>query len=166
MNTEKSDKMVEQWRKTVHPLQRSRITRQRIFNTSPDRLFPLLCPTTEYDWLPGWHCQLLHSDSGYAEYNAVFTTGFFGREELWVCTGFEPNRAIEYARTSQDNCAKMDIRLSDNDDGTVTGTWVITVSALNQQGNVAVAELAASEQAMEQVLDALAYYVDKGVMKP
>ena len=93
MNTEHSDKIAAQWRATPNPLRRGGISYGRIFNTTPLKLFPLLCPTTEYDWLPGWRCQLLHSDSGYTEYNVVFKTDFFGTEELWVCTRFEPGRA-------------------------------------------------------------------------
>lgn len=162
MNTEKSDKIAQQWIAADKPLKRASFARQQVFNTTPARLFPLLCPTTEYDWLPGWSCRMLHSESGYAEYNVVFVTQAFGREELWICTRFEPNRAIEYARTSQNSCAKMDISLADNGDGTVIGTWVISIAALNEKGNAEVDEVVSSGDDMEQVFDVLGHYVDTG----
>jgi hypothetical protein len=40
----------------------------------PERVFPLLCPVREADWLPGWQYRLIYSDSGVAELGCVFTT--------------------------------------------------------------------------------------------
>ena len=110
MDTEMSDRFVEQWKKAVNPRKRASCTCERTLRTSAEAFFRLLCPTTEYDWIPNWTCELLHSDSGYAEYNCIFRTSFFGREEVWVCTRFEPNKAIEYARTAKDVCMRCRFR--------------------------------------------------------
>ncbi len=67
MNTDKSDKLAQEWAEKTNLLKKASITLQRTFNTSPGTLFPLLDPTTESDWIPGWNCDLLHSNSGYAE---------------------------------------------------------------------------------------------------
>jgi len=40
----------------------------------PEKVFPLLCPVREDDWLPGWQYRLIYSDSGIAELGCVFTT--------------------------------------------------------------------------------------------
>lgn len=166
MNTDKSDKIAKEWAEKTNPLKRASVTLQRTFNTSPETLFPLLCPTTEYDWIPNWNCDLLHSNSGYAEYNAIFKTNFFGFEETWICTRYEPNKAIDYSRTSENICMKSDISLTDNCDGTVTGRWVITASALNENGNKMVDELGTtSRQQHEKGLDALEHYLNTGEMK-
>ena len=54
---------------------------------SPSQIFPLLCPVREYDWLEGWDCDMIYSESGFAENNNVFTTGFLGQgKEIWVVT--------------------------------------------------------------------------------
>lgn len=106
MNTERSDNFIREWTGKVNPLDRATVTCQRTFTTSPEKLFRLLCPTTEYDWIAGWKCELLHSNSGCAEYNAVFRTNFFGLEEIWTCTRYEPNKAIDYCRVSKDVCVK------------------------------------------------------------
>jgi hypothetical protein len=29
---------------------------------TPDKVFPLLCPVREADWLPGWQYRLIYSD--------------------------------------------------------------------------------------------------------
>lgn len=41
---------------------------------SPERVFPLLCPVREADWIPGWRCKLVYSESGVAELGCIFTT--------------------------------------------------------------------------------------------
>ncbi len=41
---------------------------------APEKVFPLLCPVREADWLPGWQYRLIYSDSGVAELGCVFTT--------------------------------------------------------------------------------------------
>ena len=64
MNTERSDKLAAEWTRKKNPLVRASVACERRFNTTPAKLFPLLCPTTEYDWLPGWECELLHLASG------------------------------------------------------------------------------------------------------
>jgi len=63
---------------------------------SPERVFPLLCPVREADWLPGWQYRLIHSDSGVAELGCVFTTpnppaaqGDAATETTWVVTDYD-----------------------------------------------------------------------------
>jgi hypothetical protein len=41
---------------------------------APEKVFPLLCPVREGDWLLGWKYRLIYSDSGVAELGCVFTT--------------------------------------------------------------------------------------------
>lgn len=62
-----------------------------------ERVFPLLCPVRESEWIDGWSCRLLHSHSGFAEKGAIFTTDF--RKEgisIWTVSRYEPDRAIEF----------------------------------------------------------------------
>jgi len=40
----------------------------------PSRVFPLLCPVREADWLEGWDPLLIVSESGIAEPDCVFVT--------------------------------------------------------------------------------------------
>jgi hypothetical protein len=62
-----------------------------------ERVFPLLCPVREYEWIDGWSCELIYSESGFAEIGAVFTTGFRAEGfSVWAVSRYEPNRAIEF----------------------------------------------------------------------
>jgi hypothetical protein len=165
MNTEKSDKIVKDWIRRANPLKRTGFTRQKTLRATPEKIFKLLCPTTEYDWIPDWQCELLHSDSGYAELNAIFKTKFFNIEETWVCTRYEPNRIMEYIRTSGNICAKLNITLTDNYDGTVTSTWTHTFSSLNNKGNSVLSDIENYIQRCALCFDELEYYLENGQTK-
>jgi len=57
----------------------------------PERVFPLLCPVRETDWVPGWQYRLIHSASGVAEDGCVFITpNEDGTENIWVITDYDP----------------------------------------------------------------------------
>lgn len=54
MNTVLSDKKVKELQAQGVKYLRKVITHRQTFQTTPDNLFPLLCPTTEFDWMDGW----------------------------------------------------------------------------------------------------------------
>jgi hypothetical protein len=55
-----------------------------------ERVFPLLCPVREGEWLPGWEYRLLYSHSGVAELGCVFATpNPDGSEKTWVVTHYD-----------------------------------------------------------------------------
>jgi len=57
----------------------------------PDRVFPLLCPVREADWVPGWQYKMIYSKSGVAEAGCVFTTANDdGTETTWLVTEYNP----------------------------------------------------------------------------
>lgn len=57
----------------------------------PEKVFPLLCPVREADWVPGWQYRLIYSQSGVAELGCVFTTpNEHGPETVWVVTEYDP----------------------------------------------------------------------------
>ena len=60
----------------------------------PGKVFPLLCPVREADWIPGWRYNLIYSDSGVAELGCVFTTpgqpGSNSGEATWICVDYDP----------------------------------------------------------------------------
>ena len=75
------------------------LTRARHFivPASPEQVFPLLCPLLEYQWIPGWRCELLQSDSGVAEEDCVFRTDFADQGPMvWVVSRYEPPARIEF----------------------------------------------------------------------
>ena len=57
----------------------------------PQKVFPLLCPVREADWVPGWEYQLIYSESGFAEDGCVFSTpNEGGPETVWMVTHYDP----------------------------------------------------------------------------
>ena len=60
-------------------------------NAPPEKVFPLLCPVREADWIPGWKCDLIYSESGVAEDGCVFTIpNEDGPETVWMVTRYDP----------------------------------------------------------------------------
>jgi hypothetical protein len=57
----------------------------------PEKVFPLLCPVREADWVPGWEHRLIYSQSGVAEYGCVFITpNEDGTDTTWLVTEYDP----------------------------------------------------------------------------
>lgn len=60
----------------------------------PAAVFPLLCPVREMDWVSGWVPTDVHTESGVAERDCVFTTtdatADGPREATWVITEHNP----------------------------------------------------------------------------
>jgi hypothetical protein len=87
----------------------------RQLNTGNIRdVFPLLCPVRERDWLDGWQCTLVHSNSGLIEEGCVFTTPHHGKlETTWYVTLHDPEKySIEFVRvTPEESVVKINIEL-------------------------------------------------------
>ncbi len=144
------------------PFAAHRVTRTwtRQIGASPDAVFPLLCPVREYDWIPTWECELLHSDSGVIEEGCVFRTDRADRgPEVWVVAehdpearriGFVVNRGHDLLLTHQVSCQEAD--------GGSVVSWVSTLTGLTDAGNRQVE--AATEEAYEQQLDVLGQLLD------
>lgn len=73
--------------------QAKRITHQHTQTNiaPPEKVFPLLCPVREAEWVPGWQYRLIYSQSGVAELGCVFITpNDDGTETTWVVTEHDP----------------------------------------------------------------------------
>ena len=57
---------------------------------SQERVFPLLCPVREADWIDGWDPSLVVSESGVAERDCAFITGNGAEAAIWTITRHEP----------------------------------------------------------------------------
>lgn len=106
------------------------------FLATPERVFPLLCPTREYEWIEPWECELLRSDSGFAEANCVFRTSVLTDdvEDVWVISYYDPNKRIDFVRIDGRRVMSYSIVLEAAANGTTAhNTQVLT--ALNEEGN-------------------------------
>jgi hypothetical protein len=107
------------------------------FEAPPDKVFPLLCPVREYEWIEPWQCEMLRSESGIAEKNCVFRTRFPGEssDDIWVITNYEPNTKIEFVRVNALRTMCLSITLTDNGNGTTSAVNDQLLVGLNEEGN-------------------------------
>ncbi|HUL66904.1 MAG TPA: hypothetical protein VLW55_20050 [Burkholderiaceae bacterium] len=83
----------------------SRLTREyrQTLRANRERVFPLLCPEREKQWLPGWDARWIHSDSGFAERRAVFATRHGeAMEVIWVVAEHHPAHRVHFVRWHPD----------------------------------------------------------------
>jgi hypothetical protein len=71
--------------KIVQPNRVTRSYTQRL-EASPERVFPLLCPVREADWITGWDPRLVITASGVAEPDCVFVTRGAPADAIWFVT--------------------------------------------------------------------------------
>ena len=131
---------------------RVRFTYRQDHNAPASKVFPLLCPTKEYDWIKTWKCNLIYSQSGYAEENCVFTTNFpeDGGQETWIVINYQPNDSIQFIRVNDLRVIRYNITLKDNADGTSSSEWEQVITGLNEEGNRFVGGLSQEKYAEEK----------------
>lgn len=94
---------------------------------APGTIFPLLCPVREYEWIPDWNCQMIHSQSGVAEKDAVFLTNEgHGMKAVWCCVSYDPPTSIEYLIVrGRGSVVRLSIRLEATEPGSTRLTWTM-----------------------------------------
>lgn len=94
------------------PTRATRTYTQRLV-APPERVFPLLCPVREADWIEGWEPQAVFSESGVAEPDCVFLTDAETGHAIWYITRHEPrNGFIEMLKiTPAVTACKLTIQL-------------------------------------------------------
>lgn len=83
------------------------------------KVFPLLCPVRESEWLEGWKANVVHSLSGYVEQDAVFTTAHkSGSMTMWTVTHYDADSyKLSFVRATDNvEVVLLDIELEDNGD--------------------------------------------------
>ena len=80
---------------------------------------------------------MIHSQSGFAEDNCIFTTHFpnQGDPEVWVVSLYEPNHEIQFVRVNNLRVIRFIITLTDRNDGTTEVVWKHIATGLNEYGN-------------------------------
>ncbi len=125
------------------PFTAKRITRtyRQTINATPDRVFPLLCPVREAEWLDGWRYSMIYSQSGLVEEGAVFSTPTDGDEDtVWICTRHDPaQRVVEFTRfTYASRVCVLRIAVSPRDGERSSVDVTYTYTAITAAGNVSI----------------------------
>jgi hypothetical protein len=105
-------------------------------DAAPERVFPLLCPVLEYDWIATWQCEMVNTLSGVAEEDCIFRTAFPGGGEMtWITTRYEPNRAIDYTGfVAGSHIMRLKINLEAAGSGQTRLEWTRRFIALTPAG--------------------------------
>ena len=106
----------------------------------PSKVFPLLCPVREADWIDGWDPRLVISQSGVAEPDCVFLTGAGPSDAIWYITRHEPsNGLVEMIKiTPGVTACKLTIQLRPCDRGS-EATITYAHTSLGPEGDTFVA---------------------------
>ncbi len=132
----------------------------------PERVFPLLCPVREHDWIEGWRCQLLFTTSGVAELDCVFRTDLDG-DSLWTVSRYEPPLWIEFVITTDAALlSRLEIELAPEQNDHTSIRWRRVYTAVGPGGEVRLASVTeeAFESRMRLLNTMLRHYLDRGEM--
>ena len=134
-------------------------------SSSPETVFPLLCPVREYDWIPAWRCEVIYSKSGYAELGCVFTTDFKDHSgpETWVVCTYEKNKQIGFVKTGTHCTTRYNVSLERNQKGS-TIQWEQEITSLDEHGDLLLDKITESvyDEKMKHVNQLLEYYLLHG----
>jgi hypothetical protein len=136
-------------------------------SAAPERVFPLLCPVREHEWIDTWRADIVYSDTGIAEKGCVFTTAdTTALTTVWTVSRYEPAAGIiEFVMVTPGLfVTTLAITLEPAGDGT-RAFWRRTFTALSPSGERAMAPLAAQAPARLGRLEAqLDHYLRTGSM--
>ncbi len=138
-------------------------------SAAPERVFPLLCPVREHEWIDTWAARIVYTDSGLAEEGCVFTTSEHdGTETVWTISRYAPEAAtIEFVVVTPGLFAtRLAVAVRADGDGSIA-LWRRTFTALSEAGERAMAVLAAHAPARLRRLEAqLDHYLRTGTPLP
>ena len=71
--------------------ERRHFTYTQTIHADPEKIFPLICPVKEAEWLDNWAYDLHFSESGSAEKGCTFSTSHNGRKNdtLWYISEYD-----------------------------------------------------------------------------
>lgn len=104
--------------KIAPPLRAARTYVQHLV-AGPEKVFPLLCPVREADWIEDWDPLAVFTNSGIAEQDCVFVTPAQPNNAIWYITRYEPeNGFVEMLKiTPGVTACKLTIQLRAVPDG-------------------------------------------------
>jgi hypothetical protein len=126
-----------------------------IIPARPERIFPLLCPVREFDWIPNWTCEVIHSVSGVAEDGCVFRTKSSrdGGKMTWVVSVYEPPLRIEFSSVAPDVFVmRLKIRLAPDGQERTLVRWRREYLSLSESGDLHLATHMTESARMEMMV--------------
>ncbi|NHJ19659.1 MAG: hypothetical protein EAX91_01860 [Candidatus Lokiarchaeota archaeon] len=146
-----------------------RITREYIQMNAgqPEKVFPLLCPVRESEWLPHFKAEIVYSSTGISEDGAIFQT-FHGDVSItWIITKYNPNSLIEMIYVIPSiMVVSINIQLVNHDNKHTKTTIRYTKTGLTERGNAEVEKFTEESfnQQMKHWEKAINYYLINGTI--
>lgn len=124
----------------IRPIRATRTYTQKLV-APPERVFPLLCPVREADWIHDWDPLTVWSVSGVAETDCVFVTPGTPHPAIWYVTRHEPERGfVEMLKIVPEMTAcRLSIQLAATPTG-CDATVTYSHTSLGPQGDAFVAD--------------------------
>ena len=117
------------------PIRVSWTYRQQLV-AEPAKVFPLLCPVREAEWIDGWDPVAVFSRSGVAEPDCVFLTEASPHDAVWIITKHDPGSGqVEMIKVIPTvTVCKVAIQVEPAEGGSVA-TITYTHTSLGPDGN-------------------------------
>jgi len=135
---------------------------------NPEIVFPLLCPVREYEWIDPWKCEMIYSDSGFAEQDCIFQTDFppDGPKDTWVLCRYEKPKLVEFVRVNGIRAIRYTITLRQIGNGKTESEWQQVITGLNDEGDKSVSSFSDEEfkQRVQMLQQMLNHYLTTGQM--
>lgn len=142
---------------------------QRIFAPA-EKVFPLLCPVRETEWLEDFESELIYSESGVAEEGCVFRTQApGGPETIWIIVRHDQDQGrVEFVRVTQGLAAtRLNIQLTPAANRTTDVNIMYTFNPISDDG-AAFIDSTQSADAFRQNLEwwerSMNHYIETGKM--
>jgi len=139
----------------------------QIWKASPEKVFPLLCPVRETDWVPDWSPKLVISSSGIMELGCLFVTPEEPNDTIWIVTGYEPNCYVEmYEIIPGSTVRKFSIMLDREQENSTKAFISYEYTALSEEGEKIVSNFdeASFAEFANHFEKAINYYLTTGRM--
>lgn len=122
--------------KIIRP-NRIKYTYLQTINALPAKVFPLLCPVREKEWVGGWNPLLVVSKCGFAEMDCSFITKKNIEKNYWVVTKYDrKNFEIEMIIVSPDiTIGKLQIKLSKANSSKTKAKISYVYTSLSKKGD-------------------------------
>lgn len=140
---------------------RARTESTHELNFPPEAVFPLLCPVREYDWVEGWSCDMVFSQSGVAEENCIFQASSPHGVSTWYVTRYDAPNNIEFIVVNPVMATRLNITLKRTAVGTSL-TWTHIFTGLTEQGNAHINDRGPDRN--RKLTEQLEYYLRTGKM--
>ena len=135
------------------------------WNAEPERIFPLLCPVREMDWIEGWHPSVVISDSGLIEPECVFVEPDAQGEATWIVTHYDADQyQVEmYRILPAITVSKFCVHLTPADGGKTCAEVRYTQQALTDKGDATIDSFTETEfeTFMAHFTTSINHYLDK-----